>query len=168
MSPHHDFSGKHYWLSRFSAAPLELKLFYLFSFLVSLLSIGAILLPHDFSEAIIPVTGWLPATIYIIALIVATPLIFRGSNIRLKKIHRLGVLGLLILSVIRGLVEMKYYNNTYVDNPYLFISQWRPVWTIVIPLIWMVLLSSNSITIFCNKEEQFKPQASPMVPDTLV
>lgn len=168
MSLQQDLSEKPYWLSRFSVAPLELKLFYLFSFLVSLLSIVFIFLPHNFSDTIIPVTGWLPAMIYINASIFATPLLFRRSNVRLKKVHRLGVLGLLILSVIRGLMDMKYYNNVYVDNPYLFISQWRPVWTIIIPLVWMVLLSFDRVTIFCQKEEQFKPQASPMVHDTLV
>jgi hypothetical protein len=146
----------------FLAAPLELKVFAIFSLVVTILSFA---LPvfglKKQLEAIIPFTGWLPTSCYLSGLIMSFSIIYMKFPPVLlppdKKgmVHRalhhlytksvpwllhLGLIAPLAVQIVFGLlVDDKLPDNNFA-NPYLTVSPWRPVWTVVIPALWIAIL----------------------------
>jgi hypothetical protein len=59
---------------------------------------------------------------------------------------RLGIIAPLVLQIIFGLMMMAMSSANNFGNPYLTVSPWRPVWTVIIPALWIVLLLSPRIS----------------------
>jgi hypothetical protein len=125
---------------RFSAAPLELRAYALFSVVVTILgntlpSFG----PRKIWEAIVPFTGWSPALGYMFGLFFTFALIY--TKLPLWRL-RLGIIAPLALQIIFGLQIMAKQPANNFGNPYLTVSPWQPVWTVFIPALWIAILLS--------------------------
>jgi len=141
--------------SRFFSAPIELRSFLVFSTAVSLfqLSFQFLFGLGTIKESIIPITGWLMAQGYIFTLFFIFSLVFFSGTAGQRIRFRLAVVALLAINVLYGIYGIPFYGDNDYGNPYLIISKWRPVWTIVLPSFWMVLLMSKRVTAFCKAPE---------------
>jgi hypothetical protein len=136
--------------ARFAAAPLELKTFTVFAAVVALLGNGLIAFgPKSLKEAIIPITGRAPGTNYMFTLFFACALIFAKRIPRQSGIvWRFAIIAILAIGIFGGLQDMKRAGGNDFGNPYLTISPLRPLWTIIIPILWIVALLSPRINKF--------------------
>ena len=136
--------------SPFSAAPLELRVFAVFSTVVTVAGFVLTFLgPKRVSEAIIPFTGWSPNLGYLFGLYFVFALIFSR-----REALRLGVVGPLLVQIVFGLVDLSRSGRENYGNPYLTVSPWRPVWTMAVPAIWVLVLYSPRMRKFCLPAKQ--------------
>ena len=130
----------------FLAAPLELRIYAVFSIVVSLASLALpIFGPRKLWEALVPFTGWSPAIGYMFGLYFTLALIY--TKIPAWRL-RMGVLAPLALQILFGFQAMNAAPAGNFGNPLLMVSPWRPVWTIALPAIWMLVMLSPRITRF--------------------
>ena len=132
------------------ASPIELKIFISFSFLVFILdiildTIGS----KELKESIIPITGWSISSPYSTCAMIGF-LFVSGLTKNAFWIRNLLIL-MLTTSIIFGVISFigsggEYYST----NPYLRVSQWRPIWTMVIPAFWILVLFSPRIKKYCQ------------------
>ena len=135
--------------SKYSAAPIELKAFCLFATIVTILSILLLFANSNLRRSIVPITGLPFAIGYSFGLYFIYAVIF-SSNKSIRRIKiRYGILMPLVLSILLGGFNLLNYNTQNFGNPYLTISKWQPIWTILIPLFWIILLMSKRVTRFC-------------------
>jgi hypothetical protein len=126
--------------TRFSAAPLELRVFATFSILVTILGgVLPIFGPKHLWEAVVPFTGWMPGLGYMFGLFFTFALVYKQSPLLGL---RLGIIAPLALQIIFGLMVMAKTSANNFGNPYLTVSPWQPVWTVAIPALWIALLLS--------------------------
>jgi hypothetical protein len=131
---------------RFLAAPLELKVFAIFSVVVSILGFALpVLGPKNLWEAIVPFTGWSPNLGYVFGLFFTFALIY--TKLPLWRL-RFGIIAPLSLQIIFGLLFMDKLPANNFNNPYLTVSPWRPVWTVIIPALWIAILLSPRLRRF--------------------
>lgn len=132
------------WL-RFTQAPLLLRGYLLFALVASLLAISGIFAP-SLSGAIIPYTGWSGLTFYLFTLFFAISAILTPQR---KQIY--GVAALLGLAVLFGAVDSIRHTSgpeagtPDFGNPYLTYHPYRPIFTVVIPAVWLLLLISPTM-----------------------
>ena len=132
--------------TRFSAAPLELKIFAAFSVVVTILGgLLPIFGPKQLWEAVVPFTGWTPGLGYMFGLFFTFALIYLKSP---SFVLRFGIIAPLVLQIIFGLIMMAMSSAKNFGNPYLTVSPWRPVWTVIIPALWIAMLLSPRISRF--------------------
>lgn len=135
--------------STFSAAPIQLRAFCLFATIVTILSVLFLFANSTLRRSMVPITGSSIAAGYSFGLFFTYALIF-SSNERIKKIKvLLGILIPLVLYILLGLFTFFNYNHQNFGNPYLTVSKWQPIWTILIPLFWIVVLMSKRVTRYC-------------------
>ena len=131
---------------KYSLAPLELKFFIVFCVCVTVLSLTIqLLMPNSIEESIIPITGWNMGMAYGFCLIVTLGSMVSRRGIYRKLTAQYGNILLLAVFVVFHLIDLLTWTGGYEDNPYLFRSPWRPVWTIVVPVLWIILLLSPRI-----------------------
>lgn len=146
-----------YWLKSeesYSEVPFVLKALLLFSLLTVAIDFYLNLFgPSEIKETIIPYTGWSLSTTYSF---VAITLFFFISGQATKPFMSRNVIGLtLTLSIIFGVANfISTFGHEDFGNPYLVVSQWRPIWTVLIPAIWISLLYTPRVRIYC---EYYKP-----------
>lgn len=146
-----------YWLKSeesYSEVPFVLKALLLFSLLTVAIDFYLNLFgPSEIKETIIPYTGWSLSTSYSF---VAITLFFFISGQATKPFMSRNVIGLtLTLSIIFGVANFIYtFGHEDFGNPYLVVSQWRPIWTVLIPAIWISLLYTPRVRKYC---EYYKP-----------
>ena len=132
--------------TRFLAAPPELKIFATFSVVVTILGVALpIFGPKQLWEAVVPLTGWTPGLGYMFGLFFTFALIYLKSP---SWVLRLGIIAPLVLQIIFGLIMMAMSSAKNFGNPYLTVSPWRPVWTVIIPALWIAMLLSPRISGF--------------------
>jgi hypothetical protein len=98
------------------------------------------------NAAIVPYTGWSGLTFYMFTLFFAIAAILTPQR---KQIY--GVVALLGLAVLFGALDT--FRHTWgpeagtpdFGNPYLTYHPYRPVFTVVLPAAWLLLLSSPSM-----------------------
>jgi hypothetical protein len=133
----------------FFASPIELKIFISFSFLVLILDIilntfGS----KELKESIIPITGWNMSTFYSTCAIIGFFFIL-GLARNAFRIRNILIL-MLIFIILFGIYSFTESNGAYYSpNPYLSVSQWRPIWTMAIPALWILVLFSPRIKKYC-------------------
>ena len=135
--------------SKYSAAPIELKAFCLFATIVTILSILLLFANSNLRRSIVPITGLPFAIGYSFGLYFIYAVIF-SNNRGVQKIKiRYGILIPLALSILLGGFNLLNYNTHNFGNTYPTISKWQPIWTILLPLFWIILLLSKRVTRFC-------------------
>jgi len=135
---------KIFW-NHFGQAPGRLKAFIYFCLVVTLFSLLAqFVFPIDIKEAVIPVTGWLLGGLYLNGLLIGLAPMFRNEwSFRLTPFHILHFF--LFFSILLGAYDHYTYTGEFEDNPYLYHSPWRPVWTMGVPVFWMAVLLSPKV-----------------------
>ncbi|MBK8954308.1 MAG: hypothetical protein IPM34_01970 [Saprospiraceae bacterium] len=134
------------FLKNYSLAPLELKFFAVFCVCVTVLSLVIqLLFPIRVEESIIPITGWNMGMVYGYCVIVTFGPMVTVHGINRKLAPQYSNILLLAVFIIIHLVDIATWSGGYEDNPYLFRSAWRPVWTVVLPGLWIIILLSPRI-----------------------
>jgi hypothetical protein len=58
---------------------------------------------------------------------------------------------LLTVSILSGLISfIRSIGADTFNNPYLTVSTWQPIWTILIPAIWIAILLNPRMTRYCH------------------
>ena len=130
-------------LYRLTHAPLILQAYLVFVLVASALSFSGFYAPR-LNAAIIPYTGWSALSWYLFTLFFAVAAILTPQ--RKQMIH--AVAALLGLAVLFGALDT--FNHTIgpeartpdFGNPYLIYHPYRPVFTVALPLSWLLLLNS--------------------------
>ncbi len=133
----------------FLLAPLELKAFVVFTFVAAVFGFFVVdLLPKSVVETLIPVTGWVPFMSYAHpCMFVLMSLATKFYNGKFMRGHYIPIL-FLALNIYHGYVGMTLWQGVEHSNPYLRVSEWRPVYAIVLPLCWIIVLLSPRVTKF--------------------
>jgi hypothetical protein len=105
--------------------------------------------PLELKEAIIPYTGWSVSSSYSF---IAIALVFLMNGYHNDPSYGIKVIVfLLFISIIFGIANIgSAFGVEDFGNPYLTVSPWRPVWTIIIPSIWVALLYTPGVNRYCE------------------
>jgi hypothetical protein len=138
----------------YSEVPFVLKSLLLFSILTVATDFYLNLVgPSIMKEAIMPYTGWSVSRTY--AFIAITMYFFISGQSNKPFFSRNGIALILALGIVFGLANVVYtFGREDFGNPYLVVSQWRPIWTILIPAIWVALLYTPRVSKYC---EHYRP-----------
>ncbi|MCX6231221.1 MAG: hypothetical protein NTZ33_06725 [Bacteroidetes bacterium] len=139
----------------FISAPIELKIFFFFSLLVSLIAfVIQIFCSKHFIESIIPITGWSLPISYPNCVIVCSALLFVPIKKNLIFVRNILIFLLLINIVAEAYQFLSLEKADFVNpNPYLRMSEWRPLWVFIIPSFWIFVLLSPRIKRYCTAAE---------------
>jgi hypothetical protein len=125
---------------RFTQAPLILRAYVVFALVASVLFFSVFYAP-PLNAAIIPYTGWSGLAFYMFTLFFAISAIITPQR---KLIYR--VVALLGLAVLFGAFDTFWHTlgpeagGPDFGNPYLIYHPYRPIFTIVLPAFWLLLL----------------------------
>jgi hypothetical protein len=143
-------------LKKFNQAPFELKAFAVFAILTILLSyVLPATLAKDTWEKTIKYTGWSPATTYMFSLILVFSSIFQNNYS--KHIYLKWILVVqLSIQIYSGFQrQLLVDDRSTTINPYLMVSEYQYIWTILIPVFWiLVILLSPNIKRFYEVKSQ--------------
>lgn len=134
------------FITNFSIAPVELKAFIVFCFIVSVSSlIIQFILPRAIEETLVPITGWNMGFVYIFNMIISIgPMKNPHGKIGMLT-SQYGNILILVISTLFGLRDLLTYDGGYTSDPYLSHSPLRPIWTIAIPIGWIIVLLTPRI-----------------------
>ncbi len=127
---------------QFRDAPLVLQVFSCFIVLGPLVSLGSLFVPR-LNATMVPYTGWLGGFLYANALYFTFSLIFQGQR---KLVY--AVLIFMGLFAFFGVSDVaRHLSGEYRDfkNPYLEFAPLRPMFTVALPVAWLMLLLSPSV-----------------------
>ena len=136
-------------LEPIAAAPRMLLAYTVFAVVVTLADF--VLLPlasESFRARLVPYTGWVASMFYAFTIFFAFILIYQH---RARRAVRLGITLQLLLQIAFGTYQFFRVTGDTFGNPYLTTSQWRPVWTMVIPCLWIAVLYSPRLNRFCRQ-----------------
>lgn len=102
------------------------------------------------------ITGWGASTgymfsIYFVFVLILVP-VFRWRT------FRFAIVAILLMTMAFGIYNLCRNHGPDFGNPYLTISLWQPLWTLVLPAFWIAVLHSPRIKKFC--EERIEQQAA--------
>jgi len=127
------------------AAPTELLAFLAFSIVVVAIDFGAGAFAPSFHEASIQYTGWVGSMTYLFGAIMALAVSAKRTNR-----SRIILIGYLAVFAVGHAVEFwGERGRADHENPYLRVSPYRPIWTVLIPLLWMAVLLSPRVKRYC-------------------
>lgn len=132
-----------------ATAPWVLVTYTVFAVAVSLTDF--IILPRTsdaFREKLVPYTGWGASMPYIFTIYFSFALIFERKR---RMANRFSITGLLILVIALNAWRFSQASGDDFGNPYLTISSWRPIWTILIPSLWIAVLYTPRMNCFCTQ-----------------
>jgi len=115
-----------------------------------------VILPHTskaFQEMLVPYTGWVASMSYSSTLFFSFVFIYQLKG---RMANRSTITGLLLLQVAFGAWDCLRTPGENYGNPYLTISPWRPIWTLLIPSIWIAVLYLPSMNRFCKYTHESK------------
>ncbi len=143
----------------FNQAPLELRLFAIFSTIVTVLSIIMLYAAkeQEWYRNTIPFTGWSPASTYMFGLVLAVILIFQGNKGNFLGL-RYSIPVILVVGIFYGIQrQFDYELMKDNSNPYLRISQYQYIWTVLIPTFWalLILFSPKINKLSANVDKKF-------------
>lgn len=141
--------------------PTEIKLFFLFSLLITVSSkILRLKAYKNLEEQIIPITGWVPESTYgwfiffiPFCIIVFSLLPVQNENPpKYVPILRFTITLMMITGIILGIMEfLRVTPEDYTDsNPYLRYDSFRPAYTIGLPLIWLLVIGGSFVKSLLN------------------
>ena len=139
-------------MEKFNQAPLELRLFAIFSVLTTIFFWFTLYFAKELDRIIVPFTGWSPVMPYMFSLYFIFSLIFGFQKTNPTK-TKLAIIIMLLIYLIFGIEEIYRKEGRNFDNPYLEVSEYRFIWAVLIPVIWiLVFLFSPNIKKFCEKK----------------
>jgi peroxiredoxin len=97
--------------------------------------------PISLKEQIVPITGWGMSSTYTMTGIIA---VFYC----ITRAHRMlyVMAAILLMHILVGIVEALMPVGEDFGNPWLMVSPWRPVWSILIPGLWMIVVLRTLIS----------------------
>jgi hypothetical protein len=138
-----------------AAAPSFLLAYSVFAVVVTFAD--WVLLPfasESVRSRLVPYTGWVASMFYAFTIFFAFALIYQRKK---RNIMRFSITLQLLLSIAYGVFQFFQRTGQTFGNPYLTINQWRPVWTILIPSLWIILLHGPSMNHFCSQTNEPHP-----------
>jgi hypothetical protein len=135
------------------AIPVELRIYFIFSIVVSLLSILIPMFSLALWEKITPSFGWIPAAGYMFSLFLIYALIYNKSIKEKKDQVRKAIIKMMAMQICYGVVSLLINtasSGTQSQNPYLSAHWFLPVWTILVPAGWIIIFKSGRVTRFCQ------------------
>ena len=128
--------------SRLIRAPLFLRAYIAFALTASVLSFSGWFAPH-LNAAIIPYTGWSALSFYMFTLFFAISAVLTPQRNQVYAV--VALLGLAVTfsafdTFLHTLGSLTGRPDS--GNPYLTYSPWRPVFTMLLPATWLLLLVS--------------------------
>jgi hypothetical protein len=140
------------WLKsgEWRAVPAALAVFFGFSIVVTILDFWAHFIADDSVYApLVKYVGWSPGNLYMFSIIIGISLCLTR---RLRT--RNWLVGLLAFWALFNAIQFAFERHgSDFSNPYLAVSPYRPIWTVVVPLVWGALLMTPRVTKFCVREE---------------
>lgn len=88
-------------------------------------------------EFVLPHTGWVPSAPYAFALFLVLYALLWGANTKARWL----AIPFLSLQIAFGLRDWISLGPRASENPYLHVSEWRPLWTVAIPLFWITVIA---------------------------
>jgi hypothetical protein len=132
-----------------SAMPSVLLVYVVFVVAVMLTDFVFLRLASEsFRASLVPYTGWLVSGNYGFTAIFALALMFQQQN---RRAIRFSITFILVIQIAFAIYTQSQSGRPNFANPYLTISPWRPVWTILVPSIWIILLHTPGMNRFCRK-----------------
>lgn len=130
-------------------APIELKAFVLFTFVATIFGFFVVdLLPKSVVETLIPLTGWTPFMSYAYpCMFVLMSLATKSFSGKFMRGHYIPII-FLALNIYQGYVGIATWQGVEHTSPYLRVSEWSPLYAIVLPLLWLIILLSPRVTKF--------------------
>jgi peroxiredoxin len=125
--------GKMSWRPRI---PIGILAFIIFAILVTTIDYKLTFWgPISLNEKIVPITGWGMSTAYMMTGILA---VFYC----ITRAHRMlyGMAAILLMNIGIGIVDALKPVGEDFGNPWLMVSPWRPVWSILLPGLWMIVV----------------------------
>jgi hypothetical protein len=126
------------------------KAFFWFGAVAVLLDVTTTFIPAlmPLQKSIVPLTGWVGSAPYIFALSIWPGLIDRGrprmQGPELDRHLRFTACMLFFYAMFGGFMFINNGGADHSDNPWLRVSTWQPVWTVLVPGIWAAVLLANS------------------------
>lgn len=105
---------------------------------------------ESFRSQLVPYTGWSASGFYSFTLFFACLLIYQRSA---RTSVRFGIAIQLLLSIAFGSLHFFRSSTETFGNPYLTVSPWRPVWTMLIPCVWLAALYSPRMNHYCRRQD---------------
>ncbi len=137
--------------------PLDIKLLLLFSFLITVVSIYINLDSNkDLHESIVPYTGWNPGSDYRHILFFIVLYSFTIKNHQKSILFIRGMSAAFIgFSLYNGVIDCttispEDYTN---PNPYLRYDSLRPLFTIALPLFWVLIITGSQLKDYFNNKK---------------
>lgn len=124
--------------------PIEIKIYILFCVLVSIISHIIPAFSRETWEKFIPFTGWSSSSPYMSSLSIVIFLFFEKNHYRFN-MYKIMASVLLILYIQHGIQEIWNYEGISYNNPYLEVSEYRFVWVILIPALWILFFIFSTI-----------------------
>ena len=147
---------KKYWNhERFLSAPLILKIFMAFCFVIAFFGFSEVIfMPRSVREVWDPITGWMGTFIYLYPFFSTIDIIFT-KDFKIKSRLRLlyYIFSVLFIQIIFAFIPLyDMLQPEYLKGGILFntISRWQPLVTIILPLCWIIILDSKKVRDFCN------------------
>ena len=137
---------------RFNQAPLILRAYVVFTLFAALLSLSPFY-SKALNEALIPYLGWSGFTGYTFSIYFA----INAALVRPPKVMIYILLIFSVLSAIFGIQDtINHVLTPSVDfnNPYLTYSEIRPLFTVILPIAWSLLLISSPMRKWANKPRE--------------
>ncbi len=137
-------------LDAVSAAPPALLAYALFAIMVTLADFVVLpFAPASFRTSLVQYTGWGASGPYAFTIFFAFQLMLQRQ--RRGFVRFFGITVLLLIMITLGNFDLSEIDQPNYNNPYLTISPWRRVWTIFIPVIWIMLLHTPGMNRFCRE-----------------
>lgn len=124
--------------------PIEIKIYILFCVLVSIISHIIPAFSRETWEKFIPFTGWSSSSPYMSSLSFVIFLFFEKNHFRFNMYKTISSV-FLILYIFYGIQGIRNYDGISYNNPYLEVSEYRFVWVILIPALWILIFVISAI-----------------------
>lgn len=135
--------------TRFSQAPRILRAYVIFTISAAIINFAPFY-SQALNETLIPYLGWSGLTFYVFSIFFAvSATIVRPQQMKLIYI----LIVFLALAVLFGAIDTISHIATPSDNfnnPYLAYHQFRPLFTVLLPMIWLLLLISPPVRKWAN------------------
>lgn len=135
-------------------APAVSVAYALFTITVTVADYAVLPLTSDsFQEWPVPHTGWVASMCYAFTIFFTLDFIFRHEG---RTRSRFTITGLLAFQVVLGVWDLSGIRDENYGNPYLTMSPWRSIWTIIIPSLWIVAFYLPSMNRICERKEKLQ------------